>query len=311
MIKYNVINVGNNNIKLSPSGLNKFIFNPKEWMNDMKGLSTFKGNESTIYGTCIHYIFETMYEGISEDNYWKDVKEYINKEVNKDIIDEIEQRDILNRLKKNYKTIVSWYINEDESTVLHSEKAVKLELPSKFSKNLNKENGTPVNKYFIAGSLDAIVAYRQGLQSHEFFDSENKSISKTEYLILKSKGEPCSNKINKGVTYGIRDYKTASRKCKSLSKYLTQLVTYAVAYNSMLTDKTKSVSFVEVILITETKKDGVCLTTLREKISEYHTRKLMSFLETIVTTHSLAKRYPKLDKYLFRDGVKYSDVDIF
>lgn len=311
MIEYNIIDVGKDNFKLSPSGLNKFVFNPEEWLNDMHGMSSFKGNIATIYGTCIHYIFESLFDGRTEDCYWKDVKEYLIKEVEDEIITEEESFEILNRLETNRDKIITWYINDDESTVISSEAVVKMKLPDNFSKYLN-EDKTAKNGYYIAGSLDAVVAFNDGLATHTYYDGNGEEITKNKYLSLKAKALPCSMTPKEGITYGIRDYKTANRKSKSVSKYMTQLVTYAVAYNSMLKDKTKSVSFVEVVLITETKKDGLCLTTLRETISQFHEARLMALMETIVSTHSLAERYPKLEKYLFRAGIPYStDVNIF
>jgi len=191
-IEYNKIDVGEGNYKISPSQLTTFYRNPKEWLDILNGNNPFKGNDSTLMGTCIHYIFETQFKDITEDEYWKDVREYLNKEVLYETINEFQMNHILKTISDVYPTIVNWINNSDECNTIHSEVEVKYKLPKSIT-------GETKHDYYIAGSIDAIIE-----------DNTAKSES----------------------PFGIRDYKTSKRKVSNIDNYLHQLVTYAVAWNA-------------------------------------------------------------------------------
>jgi hypothetical protein len=270
MIQYNSIKVPDGSYKLSPSSLTLFVRNPREWLDNFKGKSTFMGNVSSIRGTIVHYIFESIFDDRTEDRYWEDVETYLASEVANGVIDELQSQEIMNDVRANfYNQCIEWS-NNDSKRVLHSEPTVTYKLPIKAK-----------NDYYIAGSIDAIV--EESVMSTDMYD---ESITEPQY-----KSE-----------YGIRDYKTTNRKVTGIDKYLHQLVTYAIAWNATNKDK---VSFVEVINITHSKSKGTMFYTYRKNIDDTDIAKLMKMYKTIIQTHQVAKSNPSIEHLLFREGTDF------
>lgn len=303
MIEYTTVEVGKGNYRISPSSLNTFISDPKEWLNSFEGNSSFKGNEASVYGTCVHYIFESLFDGRTKAKYFEDVTDYLNKELYNDVITGEELVNIKTRVTENYDELVDWYIYEDTSLVIKSELSVKAKLPSVF-----KAFPEQSPDYYVAGSIDAIVAYNDDKPTHTFYDKDCKEISRSSFLLAKSKGLPVSLTPLPSTNFGIRDYKTTKRAVKTLkdSRYLPQLFTYANAYNDSKDEVDPPVSFIEVVVIKGTKKVPVDISIVREDITEFYIKRLNMFLKDIVQTHSTMVRYPVLRPILFRDGVDFT-----
>jgi len=104
--------------------------------------------------------------------------------------------------------------------------------------------------------------------------------------------------------YGIRDYKTSSRKASSLDNYIHQLVTYAIAWNNTCESDMK-VTFVEIVNIYPTKTKGRQFNVIRKYISDKQVKKMETIYKEIVLTHKTALVYPQLENLLYREGVSF------
>jgi len=267
MIKYTKIDVPSDAFRLSPSGLATFRKNPKEWLDNLNGLTTFKGNKSSVLGTLVHYIFESNFDGRTEDRFYEDCNIYLEEQLEYGAITEEEFSEIVKLLPEYYLRCNSWMANKDVATTLYSEAVVKYQIPTTIE---------TANPYYLAGSIDAIVTMPE-LDVNELHGTNN-------------------------VVTGIRDYKTANRKTSSLASYKLQLLTYAYAYQN---SKNVPISFIEVILITRTKSKGVEFTPIREFITQKDIDAVKSYYDEIILTHQTALKYPQIENLLFRDGVDF------
>ena len=269
MISYTKVPVPEGAIKLSPSGLSKFRRNPKEWLGDLKGNSTFTGNLATVRGTLTHYVFESRFDNRTEACFTQDCLVYVNNEVDLGTITDEEGTALMESLPEIYTACNDWAEDVDDKTILASEPVVKSLIPTNVA-------GT-VNDYYIAGSIDAVVTR------------------------INADGE---------TEYGIRDYKTSSRKMTSLASYKPQLLTYAVGYTE--NNPGTPITFLEVINISTTKTKGIQFNVIEEDVKSHQVKQILGFYDEIIAAHQTAVKYPQFEAMLFREGSDFTGrIDIF
>ena len=271
MIKYNNIKVDGK--KISPSSLNTFRRNKKEWLKSFRGEASFVGNYSSILGTVIHYVFESEFDKRTGACYYQDTREYVDSEAERNTISQQEADEIYQLMVSGYYArCVSWLMNEDTMKVVDSEP----EVVHKLGKAGNET-------YYIAGSIDALI-----IDDSDVLEDSDLSVNKT-------------NKLPKG-KLGIRDYKSSKRKALSMSGYLSQLLTYVVAYNAT---HERKVEFIEVINIVTTKTKGLQFYTMRYNFTEDDLKKVKALLKEIINSLKLIETNPVLEPYIFSAGVSF------
>jgi len=278
MIKYTKVKVPDGALKLSPSSMNTFRRDPKEWFDGMNNKSTFVGNKSTVLGTCVHYIFESEFIERTEARWWQDCCTYIDSEVMEGSISSQEGEDIKSWLPEYYTACTQW---EDPCKVIESEPTV--------CAKIDVFNGTK-NDYYIAGSIDSVVVRYQNL-----IDDNWKYCSEEQYWEFDG---------SRREVYGIRDYKTSSRKNTSLKGYILQLLCYVKAYN--LTHE-EQITFIEVINIYKLKS-GVQFNVIREDVNSKDILMLDGYLKEMVKVHQTALKYPQLEDIIFRKGTSFTGM---
>ena len=186
------VNLKCDGIKISPSGLATFRRDPEEWLANIEGRGSFKGNRATIYGTGIHYLFEQYtlakmhdiaIEDISDDIIFNIIRHYVIDQHNMDVITGEEVDWILDNIQK-YQLQVKDFVEED------SKQFEYIEIETSKLRPVGLKDKKTLNRYYIGGSLDALV--------------KDKST---------------------GLVF-IRDYKTSASAKKSLDSYLPQLNAY-------------------------------------------------------------------------------------
>jgi len=296
MISYTKVKVPEGSFKLSPSGLAKFRSNPKEWLLNMQGKSTFNGNFNSVQGTCIHYIFESKKDERTRERVLLDIALYLEQECDNDAITMEESSRIQNLCDNTfYDACNNWLETKDEYDIVEVEPTVCAKVPY---------SGETENDYYIAGSIDAIVCEKAEYSVLLNRDTEEwRTVNRAEYDNANNAGVSTSIVIPNGgktIKFGVRDYKTSTQKQSDIDKHKIQLMTYALAWNA--THPNQQVSFIEMVNVYNTKTKGVQINSYRYDFTAEDITKLLEYYNDIVVTHQTSLKYPQISNMLFREG---------
>lgn len=93
--------------RFSPSSISIFLTNPKSWYDThILGQSDFRGNTSTVLGTCVHYIAEQyVTNGCVKESDYEEIEQYIQNQLFNADVD-------LNAVRAEYKemgkVLIDW-----------------------------------------------------------------------------------------------------------------------------------------------------------------------------------------------------------
>ena len=143
--------------KISPSSFANFITRPWQWYRQqVAGLDKFEYNTSSVIGTIVHYVAETVAKNMQVDE--NEIERYIMSMKENDTYC---QETVRNHWYEMAFVLVNNYVLPEKSTILEAEKQVFAEVK---------------NKIYVSGTLDLLQGTKEDtlLTDYKTYNSKTK-----------------------------------------------------------------------------------------------------------------------------------------